>query len=283
MPNCNCFENENTTDRVNTNGLQRLDGSENVTVFENKIKHNMKQTIKLKESQLRNMIREAINEIGDTEKGQEALGALHAKKVYDKYRDDYKKTGKPCGHVRTDDEARVLNYAVDKQSKSKDPVGMKSAYDNGYVKQRDKENAKGINESKLDSIIKESINKVLNESRYADAIADRLFAQLENPNTPIYKKNQIKQELISMGYLQMPNKQSQQTTQQRGGDIYSQTIQALNSNNYAFFNNGNGRQLQGVLSGLYNQGKITYNEYNKGMQWIGQGFQYSNASGKYNW
>ena len=62
MPNCNCFENENTTDRVNTNGLQRLDGSENVTYLEENTNKNMK-TIKLKESKLRDMIREALNEL----------------------------------------------------------------------------------------------------------------------------------------------------------------------------------------------------------------------------
>lgn len=68
VPNCNCFENEKTTDRVDTNGLQRLSGSENTTVFENKqttnINKNMKkQTIKLNESQLRKMIKEALNEL----------------------------------------------------------------------------------------------------------------------------------------------------------------------------------------------------------------------------
>ena len=62
MPNCNCFENENTTDRVNTNGLQRLDGNENVTYLEENTNKNMK-TIKLKESKLRDMIREALNEL----------------------------------------------------------------------------------------------------------------------------------------------------------------------------------------------------------------------------
>lgn len=60
VPNCNCFENENTTDRINTNGLQRLDSSENITVFENK---NMKQRIRLNESQLRNIIKEGIKKV----------------------------------------------------------------------------------------------------------------------------------------------------------------------------------------------------------------------------
>ena len=45
MPNCNCFENENTTDMVNTNGLQRLGGSENTTVFENKLVKMIKESI----------------------------------------------------------------------------------------------------------------------------------------------------------------------------------------------------------------------------------------------
>lgn len=64
VPNCNCFENEKTTDRVDTNGLQRLSGSENTTVFENKIRHIMKkQTIKLNESQLRNIIKESIKKV----------------------------------------------------------------------------------------------------------------------------------------------------------------------------------------------------------------------------
>jgi Fe-S cluster biosynthesis and repair protein YggX len=68
VPNCNCFENEKTTDRVDTNGLQRLSGSENTTVFENKqntniSKNTKKQTIKLNESQLRNIIRESVQKI----------------------------------------------------------------------------------------------------------------------------------------------------------------------------------------------------------------------------
>lgn len=70
MPNCNCFENENTTDRVNTNSLQRVNGNENVTVFESKQhmydegywKHNknMKQD-KLVEA-IKNSIKQVLNE-----------------------------------------------------------------------------------------------------------------------------------------------------------------------------------------------------------------------------
>ena len=122
-----------------------------------------RETIQINESKLRRIIESAINEIGDTEAGQTALGALHAKKVYDKVRDDYKKSGLIKGHITTDDEKRVLDYAVDKQGKSKNPTAMKKAYDAGYKNQSDKENARGLGESKLKNAIRESINSILKE------------------------------------------------------------------------------------------------------------------------
>ena len=116
-----------------------------------------KQTLKLNESQLRQMIKETLNELGDTLNGQEALGALHAKKVYNNCRTNYKKTGK-LAHDSTPDEKEVYDYAKKKRGSNKD---METAYANGYIKQRDKENSKGISESKLMNIIKESIKNSL--------------------------------------------------------------------------------------------------------------------------
>jgi hypothetical protein len=66
-----------------------------------------------------------------------------------------------------------------------------------------------------------------------------------------------------------------QPIQQQQGNIYTQTIQALNNGNRNFFQ-GN-KNLQGVLSSLYNNKKITYNEYDKGLQWIGLGYRYSSG------
>ena len=60
MPNCNCYENENTTDRVNTNGLERIGGSDNTIYLEEKVKKAKKQTVKINESKLREIIRERL-------------------------------------------------------------------------------------------------------------------------------------------------------------------------------------------------------------------------------
>ena len=151
----------NAEDTPMTSGkLDLLEAAQSILKITSSFGGNMDLSSMMNESQLRQMIKEALNEIGDTLNGQEALGALHAKKVYNNSRINYKKTGE-LAHNPTSDEKEIYDYAKKKRGDNND---METAYANGYIKQRDKENSKGINESKVNKIIKESIKKVLKEN-----------------------------------------------------------------------------------------------------------------------
>ena len=86
----------------------------------------MTKIIKLTESDLHNIIKEAVNnilnEIGDTEKGQNVLGKLHAKKV---------------NQGEKEDGDEIYDYAQKQREKSfknsKDDYNKHKKYYDGYM------------------------------------------------------------------------------------------------------------------------------------------------------
>ena len=135
--------NQNLSDKIkswldNNNGIQA--------------ESKMKRTVKLTESDLHRIIEQAINEIGDTKRGQRMLGRLGKRKA-DK--EDW------------DGLNKVLNHAVRSRV---DALGIEQGpFDPFY---RSKEEAemgdefmKGFNEAKLRKIVRESMLKFVNETR----------------------------------------------------------------------------------------------------------------------
>ena len=152
-----------------------------------------------------------------------------------------------------------------------------------------------LTESDLHRIVKESVNAILiNEKKDEFSILDKIERMI--PGTRMYKMRKNAEEIrarrereeeeykkrkqreAEQERIRQQNAarrqpvQRQQQQQQPKRDIYSQTIRALNNNDYSFFD---GREeLQGVLASLYNSNSITYRQYDKGLEWIGRGYKY---------
>ena len=136
----------------------------------------MKQnTVKLNESQLRNVVAESVlkvlNEIGDTPKGQYMLGRLAGRKAY-----------------RDNDLNGVIdtNMHAWKQHKSTDNDGhgvlsndFKKGVSDEKKKQRPQQSTSVANESILHKIVSESVRRVLKES-YNKEIENKLFQYFAN-------------------------------------------------------------------------------------------------------
>ena len=155
-----------------------------------------------------------------------------------------------------------------------------------------------LTESDLHKIVKESVSVILErnngELSWLDKIeralpwtdahklhkrAKEIRARREAENAAYEKRRQkeaeqerIRRQEAARRREDYIRQQSAQQQQSQRNDIYSQTIHALNRNDYSFFN---GREeLQGVLASLYNGKKITYREYDRGLEWIGRGYKY---------
>lgn len=138
------------------------DNNNNDIKTENYMRNN-KRTIRLTESDLHQIIEKAINEIGDTKRGQRMLGRLGKRKL-DK-RD-------------WDGLNNVFNHAVRSRH---DALGV--TYDSpDHIRQKDEEMAdefnKAFNESKLYRIVSESVKRLLREShdngKYVSWAIDKL-------------------------------------------------------------------------------------------------------------
>lgn len=140
----------------------------------------MKKTVRLTESDLKNIIKEAICELGDTGSGQRALGALHARKVLnvpgenkEEYLSNFKKTkdyydyaAKARGGDDYDNTGRNTNPLYDVYAKGY--IDYLKSHPEEYLKTKEKTDNLGINESRLKTIVKESINNILKESYDTD-------------------------------------------------------------------------------------------------------------------
>lgn len=106
-------------------------------------------------------VKKALNEIGDTDRGQDCIGQAAGRR--DAYAEnEYLKNG--CSKKYKKDSA--LRDEYDKKSKSeiaksnsKHKSDLRHSYNQGFFKGR----GKGLSESKLNRIVKESVNKILNE------------------------------------------------------------------------------------------------------------------------
>lgn len=135
----------------------------------------MKKVIRLTESDLYNMVREAINEIGDTPKGQYALGAVSGRatanlhNIYGDIKND--------GYDYTDDMGvqanKYLKTSCDALGKAMDGCKdndseMRQEYQRGYGDTFNKysrydDDYNVIFENNLNRIVKESVNDMLNK------------------------------------------------------------------------------------------------------------------------
>lgn len=126
---------------------------------------------RLTESKLRNIVREAIiNEIGDTDTGQERLGALQAR---------YTKQGKGWAPSWVADDAReAAARKTEKEGGSYNAKmrNMVNAY--RYGKEQYEKNDKSVQESKLRKIIHESVKQVLKESELHEIIREAVESAL---------------------------------------------------------------------------------------------------------
>ena len=151
-----------------------------------------------------------------------------------------------------------------------------------------------LTESDLHRIVKESVNIILEKDelglldrieralpwtdahklhKRAEDIRARRKAEMAEYDKQ--KRREAEQERIQRQEAERRRQsyarsQSTQAQPQRN-DIYSQTINALNRNNHSFFRGR--KELQGVLASLYDGNKITYREYDQGLQWIGMGYR----------
>ena len=91
----------------------------------------MKRTIKLSESELRRMISESVkrvlNEIGDTDDGQNALGQVHGRAIARADHAPNKKEAKKYNKIASD----ALHKAYDEGEKNNLYRGIGSPFDKG--------------------------------------------------------------------------------------------------------------------------------------------------------
>lgn len=82
------------------------------------------------EAKIQRMVMEAINEVGDTERGQEKLGALSARKQNN---GDFTKSAEVRGYA---DDARGKEWGKSKKDKEamKRQKSLRNAFDDGYEK-----------------------------------------------------------------------------------------------------------------------------------------------------
>jgi hypothetical protein len=135
----------------------------------------MSKKIIISEEQFNRIVKKsAINEIGDTEKGQEMLGKLHAKKVLASKNNDLTDANKVYNYARKQRDAEEDKMQSPFFNDDKE-LGKYKAYANGYIgylakhpndvvaHRRVNEYAK-VSEDRVKKIIKESIKHALNES-----------------------------------------------------------------------------------------------------------------------
>ena len=123
-----------------------------------------KKLIRLTESDLHRIVKESvhkiINEIGDTEKGQDALGQVHGRAIA-----RAAKLGDKGGASRKlrNTASDAAHKAYSEAEKNKLFAGIGSSFDNGIDKGYHKAKA---NESRINRVVKESVDKILSESDY---------------------------------------------------------------------------------------------------------------------
>ena len=124
----------------------------------------MKRTIKLTESELHSIIEQCINEIGDTPRGQYALGQAAGRrfKRWDKSRNSNRPADMDSLH--TSDE--LEKHAI--ANKSKQEHGNKYTTDDFNAGFQDK-----FYESKLENIVRESLRKTINEGHWNSEFYDK--------------------------------------------------------------------------------------------------------------
>ncbi len=121
----------------------------------------MKQTIRLNEKELKNIVEGIINEIGDTPKGQYALGQLHARKVCRDPEFNSAIEG-PSKEMYDNIAKRRGGDDFDENGKSKNP--MFYDYANGYIDYMDnnpEELLAAQRRQELDEAVKRTIRKYL--------------------------------------------------------------------------------------------------------------------------
>ena len=121
-----------------------------------------KKMIRLTEGDLHKIVKESvhkiINEIGDTEKGQYALGQVHGRAIARAA----KLGDKGAASRKLRNTARdAAHKAYSEAEKNNLFAGIGSSFDNGIDKGYHKAKA---NESRINRVVKQSVNKVLRES-----------------------------------------------------------------------------------------------------------------------
>ena len=166
-----------------------------------KVKKIIKKTVRLTESELENIIKEAICEIGDTGKGQRALGALHARKVLnvpgknkEEYLSNFKKTkdyydyaAKARGGDDYDNTGRNKNPLYDVYAKGY--IDYLKSHPEEYHKAKEKTGNLGIDESKLKSIVR------LTESDLHRLVKRMVLESLE---LKTYYSEELRKEMLEL-------------------------------------------------------------------------------------
>ena len=153
-----------------------------------------KKLIRLTESDLHRIVKESvnkiINEIGDTPKGQRALGALHARKVLrnnDLSDDTYNYAQNARGGDKYDNRGNNENPLYHDYANGY--IDYLNSHPDEYIANK----RKRMSESYLHRIVKESVNRVLKEGVE--------FSSEDPQEEWMYYQNKLQQEFDELGVM----------------------------------------------------------------------------------
>jgi hypothetical protein len=139
----------------------------------------MKKIVRLTESDLHRIVKESVakilNEIGDTEKGQDALGQVHGRAIARAAKlGDKGVVSRKLRNTARD----AADKAYSEAEKNNLFAGIGSSFDNGIDKGYHKAKT---NESRINRAVKESVKRALRENtKYSEEIMDKIADAYED-------------------------------------------------------------------------------------------------------